>query len=48
MTQELFEEDLYQTREELKEAEKRGEGKINWSKWDGLVNKLRKSWEKSK
>lgn len=31
------EEDLYQTREELMEAEKRGEGKINWEVFDRLV-----------
>ena len=38
--------DLYQTREELMEAERRGEGKINWDKWDELVNKTRKELEK--
>lgn len=27
----------YQSREELKEAEERGEGKINWDKWDEIV-----------
>lgn len=32
----------YQTREELKQAEERGEGKINWTKFDQLVNKVRK------
>lgn len=32
----------YQTREELMAAEERGEGKINWSKFDQLVNKVRK------
>lgn len=35
------EDDLYQTREELQEAEKRGEGKINWDVWNSLVNKFR-------
>lgn len=39
------EDDLYQTREELQEAEKRGEGKINWSKFDELVNKFREQNE---
>lgn len=32
----------YQTREELMAAEERGEGKINWTKFDQLVNKVRK------
>ena len=32
----------YQTREELMAAEERGEGKINWSKFDQLVDKVRK------
>lgn len=36
-----FEGDLYQTREELMEAEDRNEGKINWRVWDMLVDKLR-------
>ena len=31
--------DLYYTREELKEAEERGEGKINWEVWDKLLKK---------
>lgn len=35
------EEDLYQTREELQQAERRGEGKINWDVWNSLVNKYR-------
>lgn len=35
---ETAEEDLYQTREELMEAEDRGEGAINWELWDKLVN----------
>ena len=34
--------DLYTTREELMAAEERGEGKINWSKFDQLVDKVRK------
>ena len=34
---ETAEEDLYQSRDELKEAEERGEGKINWENWDKLV-----------
>lgn len=32
----------YQTREELKQAEARGEGKINWDVWDRLINETRK------
>jgi len=32
----------YQTREELMAAEERGEGKINWSKFDQLVSETRK------
>ena len=31
--------DLYLSREELKEAEKRGEGGINWKLWDNLIKK---------
>lgn len=34
---ETAEEDLYQSREELKEAEERGEGKINWENWDKVA-----------
>ena len=30
-------EELYQTLEELREAEERGEGKINWNVWNELV-----------
>lgn len=30
-------EKLYQTREELKQAEERGEGKINWDAWNILI-----------
>lgn len=33
--------DLYQTREELKEAEERCEGRINWEKWDELVQEVK-------
>lgn len=39
------EEDLYTTREELQEAERRGEGHINWNVWDSLVNKFREQNE---
>lgn len=35
------EEDLYLTRQELQEAEQRGEGKINWNLWDELVEKTK-------
>ena len=37
--------DLYLTREELQEAEKRGEGKINWDKFDELIAKNREYME---
>lgn len=40
-----MEKDLYLTREELQEAEKRGEGKINWDKWDELIAKNREFME---
>ena len=40
-----MEKDLYLTREELQEAEKRGEGKINWSKFDELIAKNREFME---
>ena len=33
--------DLYETREELIEAEKRGEGKINWDYFDAAVKRVR-------
>ena len=33
---------LYETREELMEAEKRGEGKPNWEFFDKLVKEVRK------
>lgn len=35
------EEDLYTTREQLMAAEERGEGKINWEKFDQLVKNFR-------
>lgn len=33
--------DIYETREELMEAEKRGEGKINWEYFDSAVKRVR-------
>ena len=42
------EDDLYVTREQLKEAEARGEGKIKWDRFDELVNKTRKDLKKRK
>ena len=33
---------LYETREELMEAEKRGEGKLNWDFFNKLVKEVRK------
>ena len=33
---------LYETKEELMEAEKRGEGKLNWEFFDKLVKEVRK------
>ena len=33
--------DIYETREELIEAEKRGEGKINWEYFDSAVKRVR-------
>ncbi|MCI6090205.1 MAG: hypothetical protein MR695_06540 [Solobacterium sp.] len=33
--------DLYETREELMEAEKRGEGKLNWDYFDSAVKRVR-------
>ena len=33
--------DVYETREELIEAEKRGEGKINWEYFDSAVKRVR-------
>ena len=34
--------DLYQTREELEDAEKRGEGKLNWKLLDKLIEETKK------
>ena len=34
--------DIYETREELMEAEKRGEGKLNWEFFNKLVKEVRK------
>ena len=33
--------DIYETREELMEAEKRGEGKLNWEYFDESVKRVR-------
>ena len=33
--------DIYETREELMEAEKRGEGKLNWEYFDASVKRVR-------
>ena len=33
--------DIYETRDELMEAEKRGEGKINWDYFDSAVKRVR-------
>ena len=33
--------DIYETREELMDAEKRGEGKINWEYFDSAVKRVR-------
>ena len=33
--------DIYETREELMEAEKRGEGKLNWDYFDEAVKRVR-------
>ena len=33
--------DIYETRDELMEAEKRGEGKINWCYFDSAVKRVR-------
>ena len=33
--------DIYETREELMEAEKRGEGKINWKYFDEAIKRVR-------
>ena len=33
--------DIYETREELMDAEKRGEGKLNWEYFDAAVKRVR-------
>ena len=40
--------DIYETREELMEAEKRGEGKINWDYFDASVKRVRDIIDKIK
>ena len=40
--------DIYETREELMEAEKRGEGKINWDYFDSSVKRVRDIIDKIK
>ena len=40
--------DIYETREELMEAEKRGEGKINWDYFDSAVKRVRDIIDKIK
>ena len=40
--------DIYETREELIEAEKRGEGKINWDYFDSAVKRVRNMIDKIK
>ena len=40
--------DIYETREELMEAEKRGEGKINWDYFDSAVKRVRDIIDKMK
>ena len=40
--------DIYETREELMEAEKRGEGKINWEYFDAAVKRVRDIIDKIK
>lgn len=40
--------DIYETREELMEAEKRGEGKINWDYFDTAVKRVRGIIDKMK
>ena len=37
----IFLGDIYETREELMEAEKRGEGKINWEYFNSSVKRVR-------
>ena len=40
--------DIYETREELMEAEKRGEGKINWEYFDEAIKRVRGIIDKMK
>ena len=40
--------DIYETREELMEAEKRGEGKLNWEYFDEAVKRVRDLIDKMK
>ena len=40
--------DIYETREELMEAEKRGEGKLNWEYFDEAVKRVRDIIDKMK
>lgn len=40
--------DIYETREELMEAEKRGEGKLNWEYFDEAVKRVRDIIDKIK
>ena len=40
--------DIYETREELMEAEKRGEGKLNWEYFDEAVKRVRNMIDKIK
>ena len=40
--------DIYETREELMEAEKRGEGKLNWDYFNSSVNRVRDIIDKIK
>ena len=44
----IFLGDIYETREELMEAEKRGEGKINWDYFDSAVKRVRGIIDKMK
>ena len=40
--------DIYETREELMEAENRGEGKLNWDYFDAAVKRVRDLIDKMK
>ena len=40
--------DIYETREELIDAEKRGEGKLNWEYFDSAVKRVRDLIDKMK